>query len=42
MAKDGPAIDIKKEKEKYMNLLEHEAKSYNIQNMYTDLNGKTE
>lgn len=42
MAKDGPSIDVKKEKEKYMALLELEAKRYNIQSMYTDLNNKTE
>lgn len=42
MAKDGEAIDVKKEKEKYMNLIEQEAKRYNIQTMYTDLNHKTE
>lgn len=42
MAKDGPSIDIKKEKEKYLSLLELEAKRYNIQSMYTDLNNKTE
>lgn len=42
MAKDGPAIDVKKEKDKYMSLLELEAKRYNIQNMYTDINAKTD
>ena len=42
MAKDGPAVDVKKEKEKYIQLLELEAKRYNIQSMYTDLNNKTE
>ena len=42
MAKDGPAVDVKKEKEKYLSLLELEAKRYNIQSMYTDLNQKTE
>jgi hypothetical protein len=42
MAKDGPAVDIKKEKDKYLSLLELEAKRYNIQSMYTDLNHKTE
>ena len=42
MAKDGPSVDVKKEKEKYISLLELEAKRYNIQGMYTDLNNKTE
>lgn len=42
MAKDGDPVDIKKEKEKFIQLLELEAKRYNINSMYTDLNTKTE
>lgn len=42
MSKDGPSVDVKKEKDKFLSLLELEAKNYNIQSMYTDLNHKTE
>lgn len=33
-------MDVKKEKDKFMNLLTQEAKRYDIQSMHNDLNNK--
>jgi hypothetical protein len=40
MAKGNPNVDVKKEKDKFMNLLTQEAKRYDIQSMHNDLNNK--
>ena len=40
MAKGNPSIDIKKEKDKFIALLNSEAKRFDIQSMHIDLNTK--
>ena len=42
MSKGTEAIDLKKEKEKFLGLLGLEAKRYDVQGMHVDLNGKME
>lgn len=42
MSKGTDAIDLKKEKEKFLGLLGLEAKRYDVQGMHVDLNGKME
>lgn len=40
MAKGNPNIDIRKEKDKFLALLNVEAKRFDIQAMHNDLNNK--
>jgi len=42
MAKGTEPVDIKKEKEKFISLIEQESKRYNIQGMFSELNNKTD
>eukprot|EP00355_Strombidium_rassoulzadegani_P010508 CAMPEP_0168615520 /NCGR_PEP_ID=MMETSP0449_2-20121227/4545_1 /TAXON_ID=1082188 /ORGANISM="Strombidium rassoulzadegani, Strain ras09" /LENGTH=73 /DNA_ID=CAMNT_0008656259 /DNA_START=703 /DNA_END=924 /DNA_ORIENTATION=- len=42
LAKNSEAINVKKEKEKFIHLLNLEAQRYDVQGIYVDLNQKME
>lgn len=42
MSKGTDPINLKAEKERFLNLLTQEVKRYDVQGMYTSLKGKTE